>query len=42
MKLPMKIAVLLAYIALCTHLVLAALEAEPALEQAPLPYAADL
>lgn len=35
MKLHAKIAVLLAYIALCTHIVLTAVEAEPPVAQAP-------
>jgi hypothetical protein len=35
MKLHMKIAVLLAYVALCTHMVLTALEAEPAMPSVP-------
>jgi hypothetical protein len=36
MKLHLKIAVLLAYIALCTHIVLTAVEAEPVVAQLPL------
>lgn len=36
MKLQLKIAVLLVYIALCTHIVLAALDAEPAVVQVPM------
>ena len=39
MKLHAKIAVLLAYIALCTHIVLTAVDAEPPVARAPLPYA---
>lgn len=39
MKLHMKIAVLLAYVALCTHMVLTALEAEPAMAAANAPHA---
>jgi hypothetical protein len=39
MKLHVKIAVLIAYVALCTHMVLTALEAEPAVAVATLPYA---
>ena len=35
MKLHLKITVLLAYVALCTHMVLTALEAEPPVMMAP-------
>jgi len=40
MKLHLKIAVLLAYVALCTHIVLTAVEAEPVVAEAPLPHPA--
>jgi hypothetical protein len=39
MKLHLKIGVLLAYVALCTHMVLTALEAEPLVPSVPLPHA---
>ena len=41
MKLHLKIAVLLAYVALCSHMVLSALEAEPQVAAAPLAHAID-
>lgn len=40
MKLHVKIAVLLAYVALCTHMVLTALEAESSVAVVTLPHAA--